>query len=393
MPAESLRHHLRQSFRIFTRSPGFAAVTVLILGLGIGANTAIFSVLDAVLLRPLPLPHPERLVQLSVRYRNGATVPFSYPMFRELADHQRVFSDLTGWSGVQEFNVELRRALFPAGVRAVTPNYFSALGVSPQLGTLLSATDAEAPVCVLSDPFWERRFARDPAVLGTTVRLDGRPFTIVGVTPKGFVGMSTGESPDMTIPAAASSISMDSRALLWVFATGRLNPGVTVAQARAQILAFWPEMLSATVPTQSQGPRRQSFLAMGLNLDPASTGINVALRSRFVQPMNLLLGIAGLILLIVCVSLSNLTLARSTARAYELSTRIALGAGRAQLIRQSMLESALLSSVGALLGLGIAGWGSRLLVSLMSRGTLPTIELDLSPDWRVIAFTAAGCRR
>lgn len=386
MPADSLKHALR----VFTRSPGFSAVTILILALGLGANTAIFTLLDALLFRPLPVSHPERLIQLSGLYRNGDKVPFSYPMFEELSRRQQVFTDLAGWSGVLEFNLEFRGALFPGGVRSVTPNYFSTLGIAPQLGTLLSAEHAQTQSAVISDQFWERHFARDPAALGGTLRIEGRPYTIIGITPRWFAGITLGESPDVTIPAAAPTVSLDSRALLWVFTTGRLNPSLTLPQARAQLLSFWPDLLTATVPTQSQGPRRQSFLAMGLNLDSATTGINVALRNQFVQPLTLLFAISGLILLIVCVSLANLTLARSTSRAYELSTRMALGASRASLIRQSLLESTLLSLAGAPLGLTFAAWGSRLLIALMSNATRFPLALDLRPDWRVLAFSSAA---
>ena len=381
---------LKHAFRAVTRSPAFSAVTILVLALGLGANTAIFTLLDSLLFRPLPVAHPQRLIQLSGLYRNGNKVPFSYPMFEEVARRQQVFTDLAGWSGVLELNLELRGALFPAGVRAVTPNYFSALGIAPQLGTLLSAAHAQTQSAVISDQFWERHFARESAALGATLRIEGRPYTIIGITPRWFAGVTLGESPDVTIPAATSTFSLTSRALLWVFATGRLNPSLTLPQARAQLLSFWPEALEANAPTQNQGPRRQSFLAMGLITESAATGINVALRGQFVQPLTLLLAISGLILLIVCVSLANLTLARSTSRAYELSTRMALGSSRASLIRQSLLESMLLSLAGALLGLAFAAWGSRLLIALMSNATRFPLALDLRPDWRVLAFSSAA---
>src|ERR1039458_10345025 len=343
--AESLRQDLRHSLRIFTRAPAFAAVTVIVLALGIGANTAIFSILAALLLRHLPLSHPERLVALSGVYRNGSKVPFSFPMFEEFARGQRVLSTLIGWSGIASFNVDSHGAVFPAGVRAVTGNYFSALQANPLLGRLIAprelAQNPASPVAVISYQFWDRRFGRNPAIAGTALRIEDRPFTIIGVTPEWFAGMTPGESPDVPIPVAASPFTLESRAALWVSVTGRLKDSITLPQARAQLQSFWPELLAATVPTQSPGPRRQEFLSMGLEVESAATGINAALRAQFVRPLYLLMGIAALILLIVCVNLANLTLARSATRAYEIATRIALGASRAHLIRQTLIESTL----------------------------------------------------
>ena len=202
--------------------------------------------------------------------------------------------------------------------------------------------------------------------------------------------MTPGEPPEVTIPIAAAPFDPQSRALLTTFATGRLRTGATIEQAHAQLASFWPELLLATVPTQSRGPRRQSFLSMRLAVEPAAAGANTGLRDRVSRPLYLLMGVVVLILLIACVNLANLTLARAAARSHEMSTRTALGASRRQIVLQLLTESLLLSATGALLALAFAHWGSPLLVGLITRGTLDPVILDLRPDWRVFSFTAAA---
>ena len=383
---------IRYGLRVLLRSPGFAAVTLLTLALGVGANTAIFSTLNALVLRKLPVRQPERLVELSGIYRNGATVPFSFPMFTELERGQRVFSALFGWNSRATFNVEANGTLFPTPVRAVGGSYYSELGATPFLGRLLAPEDvrrgAAFQTAVLSYEFWDRRYGRDPAAIGKTIRIEGRLFTITGVTRKWFTGMTPGESSEVTIPLTSTPFDLDSRALLWVSATGRLQDGVSLQQARARLQSLWPMVLAATVPTETPGRRRDSFLSMRLALEPVATGVNADLRERFVRPLYLLLSMAALILLIVCVNLASLALARAAARGHEISTRIALGARRWQLMRQMLTESILLSALGAALALALAHWGSQFLVGLMSKGTLAPVVLDAHPDWRVFGFTA-----
>jgi predicted permease len=382
--------NIRYTWRALRKNPGFTAVAVLSLALGIGANTAIFSLLDALLLRDLPVSHPERLIELSV-LRRGNKIPFSFPMFRELERGQRVFSGLIGWSFGAMTNVELGGVLSQAEVRSVTGNYYSELGAAPFLGRLIAREDASlgtagtSPVAVLSYDYWQRRFGGPPDVAGKVIAIDGQPYTIIGVTRKWFTGMAVGDPSDITIPIK----STDERALLWVFITGRLKDGVTVAQARAQLLSFWPEALRATASTNTPGLRRQAFFSMGLDVTPAATGINVSLRSHFTRPLYVLMGIVGLILLVACVNLANLMLARAAARSHEMSVRVALGASRWALTRQVLTESLALSFSGALLGLAFAFWGSRLIVSLMTQESLTPVVLDLSPDWRVLALTAS----
>ena len=209
-------------------------MAVLTLALGIGANTAIFSLLDALLLRDLPVQRPERLVELSL-VRRGDKIMFSYPMFREIQRGQKVFSALIGWALGWPGNVELHGELFQATLRSVTTNYFTVLGATPVLGRLLAPDDkGTSPVAVISYEFWQHRFGGAADVVGKEISIEGQPFAIVGVTRKWFTGTSVGQGPDVTTPMKGN----DNRASLWVFITGRLKDGVTVTQAQAQLQSF-----------------------------------------------------------------------------------------------------------------------------------------------------------
>jgi predicted permease len=393
-------HDLRYTVRVLTRDRGFTAVAVLSLALGIGANTAVFTLINALLLRNLPVRQPERLVELSSVRRDGK-IPFSFPMFREIERGQRVFSGLIGWSPGEMYNVEVNGVLSQEHVRAVTGNYYSELGVSPLLGRLITPEDVNphngstSQVAVLGYEFWQSGFGGALDVVGKSIRIEGQRFTILGITRKWFAGMTPGEPPEVTIPITAQPLIwgrsvqvLDDHSLLWVFATGRLKEGVEIEQARAQLQSFWPDVLAATAPTQTPGLRLQTFLSMGLDIAPAATGIAKDLRPKFTRPLYVLLGIVGLILVVACVNLANLMLARAAARSQEMSVRVALGASRWILARQVLTESLTLSLAGALLGLAFAYWGSRFLVSLMAQAYLAPLTFDLRPDLRVLALTA-----
>jgi predicted permease len=398
----TLWHDLRYTLRVLTRDRGFTAVAVLSLALGIGANTAVFTLINVLLLRNLPVRHPERLVELS-SVRGDGKIPFSYPTFREVERGQRFFFGLIGWSPGGMYNVEVNDVLSQEHVRAVTGNYYSELGVSPLLGRLITPQDVNphngstSQVAVLGYEFWQSQFGGAPDVVGKTIRIEGQSFTIVGITRKWFAGMTPGEPPEVTIPITAQPLiwgrtfqGLDDRSLLWVFATGRLKDGITIEQAGAQLQSFWPDVLAATSPTQTPGLRLQTFLSMGLDVTLAATGIAKDLRSKFTRPLYVLLGIVGLILVVACVNLANLTLARAAARSHEMSVRVALGASRWILARQMLTESLALSLAGALLGLAFAYWGSRFLVSLMTQADLAPLTFDLRPDLRVLALTAGA---
>jgi predicted permease len=395
---ETLWQNLRYTLRVLGKNPGFTAVALLSLVLGIGANTAIFTLVNALLLRDLPVRQPEQLVQLSAVRWEGK-IPFSYPMFREVERDQRVFSGLIGWGGPGMSNVEVNGVFSRNHVLAVTGNCYSELGVAPLLGRLLTPEDSNPSsgttpqVAVIGYEFWQWRFGSAVDVVGKQIRVEGHPFTIIGVTRKWFTGLSTGEPPEVTIPITAAPLimsggfSLESRSLLWLFVTGRLKDGVTILQARAQLQSLWPEVLIATASTETPGPRRQMFLSMGLEVSSAAKGIARDLRSQFARPLYVLVGIVGLILLVTCVNLANLMLARVTARSHEMSVRVAIGASRWSLTRQMLTESLTLSVVGALLGLAFAYWGSRLLLLLMTQGNSVPVTLDLTPDLRVLSLT------
>ena len=389
---------LRYTLRVLGRNPGFTAVAILSLALGIGANTAIFTLINAVLLRDLPVRQPESLVRLSP-IRRGDTITFSYPMFREVERGQRVFSALMAWSTNGLSNVEVNGVLAQDRVLAVTGNAYSELGTTPLLGRLLTPDDSklgagtDSHVAVLGYEFWQSRFGGAPDVVGMQIRIEGHPFTIIGVTRKWFTGLTTGEPPEITVPLPAMSLitsggfDLESRAILWLYPIGRLKNGVTVEQARAQLQSFWPEVLRASASTETPGLRRQTFLSMGLDVSSAAKGITGGLNSQFERPLYVLAAIVGLILLVACVNLANLMLARAAARGHETSVRVAIGASRGTLLRQILAESLVLSFAGALLGLAFAYWGSYGPALLMTEGSVVPVSLDLSPDFRVLSLT------
>jgi predicted permease len=394
----SLWQTLRYTLRVLAKSPVFTTVAILSLALGIGANTAIFTLINALLLRDLPVRHPERLVRLSP-VRKGDKITFSYPMFREVERGQRVFSSLMAWSINDLSNVEISGVLAQHRVLAVSGNAYSELGTTPLIGRLFTPADTDLSngtnmqVAVIGYEFWQRRLGGVLDVVGKQIRIEGHPFTIIGVTRKWFTGLTTGEPPEITVPISAVSListgdfDLASRSILWLYPIGRLKDGVTIEQARAQLQSFWPDVLLATASTQTPGLRRQMFLSMGLDISPVERGISGGLNSQFQRPLYVLAGIVGLILLVACVNLANLMLARAAARSHEMSVRVALGAGRGALLCQVFAESLTLSLAGAILGVVFAYWASHALVLLMTEGIAVPVSLDLTPDLRVLALT------
>ena len=395
-----LRQNLRYALRVLCKSPGFTAVAVISLALGIGANAAIFTLVNALLLRDLPVWEPERLVELAISRLDGKGIPLSYPMFKEIERGQLVFSDLMGWAG-GTFSAEVGGVPSQHKILAVTGNYYSGLGVVPLFGRLLTPEDVNphsgttSQVAVIGYRFWQQHLANAPDVIGRQIRIEGHSFTIVGVTRKWFTGMTPGEPPDISVPITAypaiqnRPFSLEDRSILWVFVTGRLKAGVDILQARSQLRSFWPGVLQATASTEIPGPRRQRFLSMGLEVTPVATGIAKDLRAQFTRPLYVLWGIVGVILLVACVNLANLMLARASTRTAEMSVRVALGASRRDLTGQVLTETLILSLGAAVLGIAFSYWGSRLLVMLMSEGYSTPVTLDLSPDARVLTLTIA----
>jgi predicted permease len=397
---------LRYTFRVLAKNPGFTTVAILSLALGIGANTAIFTLINALLLRDLPVPQPERLVEVSLIRLDGK-VPFSYPMFRELDRGQRVFAGLIGvdlgyqWHAGKMFNVELNGVPSQNHVLFVTGNYYPELGVAPLLGRLLIPEDAKpgsgaaSQAAVIGYEFWQRLLGGVPDVVGKQIRVEGHPFTIIGVTRKWFTGLTGGEPPEITLPITAAplvedeSFSLERGGAYWLFVVGRLKDGVTIEQARSQLQALWPGVLRATVSPTASGWRLQTYLSMHLDVSSAAVGLAEDLRSEFTRPLSVLAGLAGLTLLVACVNLASLILARAAARSHDMGMRVVMGASRWSLVRQVLAESLALSLSGALLGLAFAYWACRALVLLITQGNSMMVSLDLSPDLRVLSFTVS----
>jgi predicted permease len=375
--------------RMLGRNPGFAAVALLSLALAIGANSAIFSLVNAVLLRPLPVEAPDRLVQITRLTPNGRAANVSYPLFEHLRDNLRsisgafahgTLSDSIVIDGDQEF----------VTADMVTGAYFQVLGLRPTSGRLLVPADddlsASAPATVISDRYWQRRFGRSPSAIGRTFTMRGRVFTIVGVMPASFQSVRIGTAPDLVLPLELvideqqrREPTTNSLRLL-----ARLKPGATIDQASAEAAVLWTsfiEPVAARVPGSLQSEVRNR--RMGAL--PATDGIN-PFRDDLSLPLVILLGIVACILLLASVNLSGLLVARTAARQREISIRLAIGAGRGRLVRQLLTESLTLAVIGGTLGLILAGQLSSRLTSFFLDGR--DLELSVAPDWRVVGFTA-----
>ena len=397
---ETLIQDLRYGLRMLRKSPAFTAVAVLTLALGIGAGTAIFTLLNALLYRELPVPHAEQLVELQTIFHNGQHVYFSLPMFQELQRNQKVFSGMFAQDGGPS-DVEVDGELTRNNVLYVSGEFYSELGQRPMRGRLIEPADANlsAPVshvAVISYGFWRSRFGEDRAVLGKKILVEGQPFTIIGVTQKGFSGLKTSTPPEITVPLTAFAISesnppfpITSGHWLWLSIIGRLKNGVSLPQARAQLNSIWPGIVAKVVPPDEKGERRQQYVSMGLYVTSAARGTGWDARAQYWKPLFYLMGIVVLMQLVVCVNLASLMLARGASRMHETSVRLALGASPLRIATQTLLEGLLLSFAGALLGLAFAFWGTRWLFRLLARQALAPITIDLRPDLRVLAFTAA----
>jgi len=381
---------VRYGVKMLLASPGFTAVAVLSLALGIGANTAIFSLINAVLLEPLPVEDPASLVSVSTTdQRNPGNHPLSHLNFKDLRAENDVFSGMTAiaFAAVNYSTSGESEQIF---VQIVSSNYFSVLGVSPTLGRgfLAEEEDTAVPVVVIGHGFWERRLGLDPDVVGKTLTLNRTPFTIVGVAPKGFTGTALGGEPDVWAPMGMHSVLQpgfdfwDTRRGLFLMAIGRLKPGVTVAQAGANLRTIFSR-LEAAYPVDNKGRSAAAVPVVEARLNPGGQGPNI-----IVQVSLLLTIVVGIVLLVACANIANLMLARATKRRREVAIRLALGARRARLVRQFLTESVLLSVFGGLAGLLVAYWTLGAIAAARLPLPLP-VETSLALEPRVLAFTAA----
>jgi len=394
---DDVARDVRYACRTFGRNPGFTLVVVLTLALGIGANAAIFSLIDALMLRYLPVRAPQELLQVSIQPADSRTVSesLSYPMVTALAAQRDIFAGAAGFSSIP-FDVGAAGSLTRISGALVTGAYYETLGLAPAIGRLLERADdaaGAAAVAVLSDGFWLRRFARSPAAIGQTLPLNGVPVTIVGVSPEGFVGANVGRIADVTVAVAIyprlnpSAASLLGPGNVWLRVLARPQPGITPAGAKARLDAVWPRISDAVVAPHWPASRRQPMIAATFQLTPGGTGWTL-LRETYVKPLAVLMAAVGLVLLIACANVASLLLARASARQREIAVRLAIGAGRARIVRQLLVESALLSLVGAIGGVAIAWASSRFIVSLISEGPLGVV-FDLTPNWHILGFTAA----
>jgi len=404
---ERLGQDIRYGVRQLLRSPAFTVTAVLILALGIGAVTAVFSLIDTALLRMLPVEKPEQLVEFKAA--NPALPPndtFSYPTFQTLNSQTQVLAGAFAFRKLFKVDVEVDGRGGLAEGQLVSGNYFTVLGVGAAQGRTILPIDeslaGQAPVAVIGYDYWRTRFALDPGIVGKHVLINSVPFTIVGVTKPEFYGVQLGDQVEISVPltmigsvypgfAAAGSPADALKAPFrnWLHVMGRLQDGVTRERATASLSpAFAQSMREAAASlagTPIDSPAvRQTFLNFRLQLEPGSQGLAV-LRLQFSKPLWIVMGIVGLLLLITCANVANLLLVRANSREKEIALRFALGVGKGRLIRQLLTESILLGLGGGVMGVGLAYWGNRLLLALMARGRSPVL-LSAHPDLRVLGF-------
>lgn len=397
---EEFWRDVRYGLRSLLKSRSFTTIAVLTLALGIGANTAIFQLLDAVRLRTLPVRAPQELTEVRMADMKGArggfgrTPSVSNPVWEQIRDRQQGFSSVSAW-GTDTVNLAPGGEERPARMLYVSGDFFNTIGVQPALGQFFTTTDdtrgCGAPGVVISHAFWQSEYAGDTNVVGRKLTLADRAFEIIGVTPSSFFGMEVGKSFDLAMPICAITLVRGNDRFLsgifwWLTVTGRLKPGWSLEQANAHTQAISTDLFKAALPPNYPTASVKDYLDSKLLAVPAGAGVS-QLREKYEQALWLLLTIAGLVLLIACANLANLLLARASTREREIAVRRALGASSGRLVRQLVVESLLLAVAGAALGAGLAQVLSRFLVAFLSTASDP-VFLDLAPDWRVLSFTS-----
>jgi predicted permease len=407
---ETLARDIKYALRLFLKSPGFAAVAILTLALGIGANTAIFTLFDAVVLKTLPVPHPGKLVffssatgegtEISTPPPTGAWQELSTAAYHYFRDHNQVFSQIAAVRdgdtsvAVQRIGSVSSGAVNRAVAHLVSGNYFRVMGVSAIAGRTLEPSDnlpSASPAAVLSYGYWKSQFSGDPAVIGETVILNRTPFTIVGVMPQSFFGERVRKAPDFWVPLIFQpQIELTASRLVnpsdyWLTGIARLKPGEALAHANAIVNVQLRQFLTAQAGSKLTQDDRTRITRSSIDLVPGARGVS-SLRESYSQPLGILLVAVGFVLLIACANVASLLLARATGRQRETAMRLAVGASRGRLLRQWLTESLVLAVSGAFAGAALAAWGVSLLVKLLGRG----VFVNVHPDFRVLLFTVAA---
>ena len=401
---ETVMRDLRYALRQLRLSPGFAATAILSLALGIGANTAMFQLLNAVRLRSLPVERPNELAEVKIA---GGThgwgisswwpAQATYPLWEQIRDHQQAFSGIFAWSS-EQITLGAANRRRPADGLWVTGSAFPTLGLVPYRGRLLGPEDdrrgcGSGPV-VISHSFWQREWGGRDEAIGAKLIINDHPFSVVGVTPPGFAGLEVGKTFDVALPTCSIALSgnsalsgnnLDRRDFFWLVIVGRLKPDWTMARAAEHLKVIGRALFEAVAPAGYNADTLRTWFTFHLTAEPGGNGIS-RLRSAYETSLWLLLGITGLVLLIACANLANLLLARASAREREIAVRMSIGASRIRLISQLVTESLLLAVTGGALGAGLALFLSRTLIRFISTER-DGFQLNLGADWRMLAFT------
>jgi hypothetical protein len=397
-----LMHLAANAVRSLRRAPGFTVTAAFVLTLAVGAATTTFALLNALVLRELPVPDAHELVQLHTRDRLGREADLTWRQFQELTRQQRVFSAVVGWIAQGVFTVQTQNGQQQRSVTGASGDYFDELGARPVIGRLIQRTDVDIetataqPVAVLGWTYWQEHFDGDAGIIGASLRVQGVALEIIGIAPPDFRGLGITIEPDVTIPLTIVPAISEAEHLMlhgtarWVATTGRLAQGETLESARAQLLAAWPVIQAAATPLDLQGGLLQDYRDTALEVNSGSRGVERGLRGRYATPLLALLGISVLLLLASGANIASLMFARQDARQHERAIRLVLGARRIRLLLEMAAEGALLGALGALGGIAFAWYATTAITALLLQDYVVRTSLDVAPDRFVITVASAS---